>query len=76
MNPQKVAEMRRQLIAFAAKKPMMVKAQLPQASAAKVASPQAVVLTYKPLGSRRAPVAATLATLKIARHRPAIAAAR
>ena len=28
MNPQKVAEMRRQLIAFAARKPMMVKAQV------------------------------------------------
>jgi RNA polymerase sigma factor for flagellar operon FliA len=73
MNPQKVAEMRRQLIAFAARKPMMVKAHLPEASAEKVASPQAVVLAYKAMGNRRAPAKATL---KIARQRPAIAAAR
>src|SRR5215510_3554169 len=33
MNPQKVAEMRRQLIAFAVKKPQMVKADLPVAAA-------------------------------------------
>jgi RNA polymerase sigma factor for flagellar operon FliA len=75
MNPQKVAEMRRQLIAFAARKPTMVKAQLPEASAEKVAAPQAgaVVLAYKAMGNRRA---AVKSTLKIARQRPAIAAAR
>jgi RNA polymerase sigma factor for flagellar operon FliA len=75
MNPQKVAEMRRQLIAFAARKPMMLKAQLPEASAEKVAAPQAVavVLAYKAMGSRRAPAKSTL---KIARQRPAMAAAR
>jgi RNA polymerase sigma factor FliA len=78
MNPQKIAEMRRQLIAFAAKKPVMMKAQLPQASAGKAASSHAVVLAYKSVRSRRVPVAvtATLATLKVARQRPAIAAAR
>jgi RNA polymerase sigma factor FliA len=69
MNPLKVAEIRRQLIAFAAKKPMMAMAQRPEASAENVA----VVLAYKPMGSRRAPAKATL---KIARQRPAIAAAR
>src|SRR5438874_6456220 len=44
MNPQQVAEVRRQLIAFATKKPMKAKAQLPGESAGKIASPQAVVL--------------------------------
>src|ERR671937_1205147 len=33
MNPQQVAEMRRQLIAFAVKKPVMAKAQLPETGA-------------------------------------------
>src|SRR5882672_10679065 len=52
MNPQKVAEMRRQLIAFAARKPVMVKAQLPAVSAEKIASPHAVVLPYKLITKR------------------------
>src|SRR6266849_7346721 len=69
MNPQKVAEMRRQLIAFAAKKPVMVKAQLTRESAEKIASPQAVVLAYKPASKRPAPAKATL---KMAPQRHAI----
>jgi RNA polymerase sigma factor for flagellar operon FliA len=73
MNPQKVAEMRRQLIAFAARKPMMAKTQVPEAPVERVASTQAVVLAYKAMGIRRTPAKATL---KIARPRPAIAAAR
>src|SRR6266851_3875319 len=73
MNPQGVAEMRRQLIAFAAKKPVMVKAQLTRESAEKIASPQAVVLAYKPASKRPAPAKATL---KMAPQRHAIAAAR
>src|SRR5437667_8905423 len=72
MNPQGVAEMRRQLIAFAAKKPVKAKAQLPGESAGKIASPQAVVLPYKPASKR--PAART--TLKVTRARHAIAAAR
>ncbi len=72
-NPQGVAEMRRQLIAFAAKKPMTAKARLPGESAAKVASPQGVVLAYKPASKRPA---AAKATLKMTRARHAIAAAR
>ena len=67
-----VAEMRRQLIAFAAKKPVKAKAQLPGESAGKIASPQAVVLPYKPASKR--PAART--TLKVTRARHAIAAAR
>src|SRR6266704_5745017 len=43
MNTKKVAEMKRQLIAFSAKKPLMAKAQLPAQTAA-----PAVVLAYKP----------------------------
>ena len=73
MNPQKVAEMRRQLIAFAARKPMMAKTPLSEAPVERVASTQGVVLGYKAMGIRRTPAKATL---KIARQRPAIAAAR
>ena len=71
MNQQKVAEMRRQLIAFATKKPQMVKAQLPDASAETIANPQGVVLPYK----AKRPVAAK-AQLRMPRQRQAIAAAR
>jgi hypothetical protein len=65
--------MRRQLIAFAARKPVMVKAILPEASAEKIASPVAVVLPYKLVNKRPAQVKALL---KMPRQRHAIAAAR
>jgi RNA polymerase sigma factor FliA len=73
MNPEKVAEMRRQLLAFTVKKPMMVKAQLPDPQAETLASPHAVVLPYK--RSMKRPAQAK-ATLKITRARQAVAAAR
>ena len=72
MNPQKVAEMRRQLIAFAARKPVMVKAHLPEASAQNIASAPAIVLPYK-LAAKRAP---HVKALKMPRQRQAVAAAR
>ena len=79
MNPQKIAEMRRQLIAFAVKKPVMAKADVRSAykpdatmTAETVATPHAVVLPYKAT-KRTAPVKATL---KMARSRQAVAAAR
>ena len=70
MNPQQVAEVRRQLVAFAARKPAMAKARLPE-PAGKTASVPAVVLPYK--ATRRAPARATL---KAGRPRQAVAAAR
>ncbi len=79
MNPQKVAEMRRQLIAFASKKPVMAKAALKPLKAngamvaETVAAPQGVVLEYKPATKRPA---AVKATLKMPRQRQAVAAAR
>jgi RNA polymerase sigma factor for flagellar operon FliA len=73
MNPQGVAEMRRQLIAFAAKTPVKANVQLRGESAGKGASPQAVVLAYKPASKKPAPAKATL---KMNRPRHAIAAAR
>jgi RNA polymerase sigma factor for flagellar operon FliA len=69
MNPQQVAEVRRQLVTFAAK-PKMIKAELP--TARKVALPQAVVLAYKPVPKRRTP----RTMLKIGRQRQTVAAAR
>jgi RNA polymerase sigma factor FliA len=77
MNPQKIAEMRRHLLAFTARKPLKAKAgvaarvaPITAGAAAKVAS-QAVVLPYKPGSKRAAP-----AKLKMARSRQAVAAAR
>jgi RNA polymerase sigma factor (sigma-70 family) len=80
MNPQKIAEMRRQLIAFTVKKPVMAKADMHVAykpnvtmTAETVAAPPAVVLPYKAAAKRSAPMKATL---KLARSRQAVAAAR
>jgi RNA polymerase sigma factor for flagellar operon FliA len=83
MNPQKVAEMKRQLIAFTARKPVMAKAAIaapkaqpsfvarPAEAAELVAIPQAVVLPYKI--KRPAPAKAAL---KMPRRREAVAVAR
>ena len=73
MSQEQVAEMRRALVAFASRKPQMVKAELPSPQAEKIASPSAVVLQYKPATRRPAPVRATL---KMPRQRQAVAAAR
>ena len=80
MNPPKMAEMRRQLIEFAAKKMTMALAKAEMArptvtahANGTIASPQAVVLTYKP-AVRRAVQAK--AALKMPRQRQAVAAAR
>jgi len=60
MNSQQVAEMRRALVAFA-QRPKMVKAELPQAAAERIASPQGVVLPYKVSApKRRTPARASL----------------
>jgi RNA polymerase sigma factor FliA len=74
MNSQKIAEMRRQLIAFAAKKPEMIKVELPRTAAA-AAAPSGVVLPYNP--HRPVPKkVAEKSALKVARPRQAVAAAR
>jgi RNA polymerase sigma factor for flagellar operon FliA len=72
MGPQQVAEMRSAFMAFAAKKPKMLKAELPHSSSEQLA-PHSVVLQYKPSNRRPAP---TRAALKTARPRHAVAAAR
>ena len=64
MNPQKVAEMRRQLLAFAARKPTAK-----VYAAATVAAPHAVVLPYKAKKMAKA-------TLRMPRARQVVAAAR
>src|SRR4030088_2713763 len=76
MNPQKVAEMRRQLIAFVAHKPVMTKVEMPNVAATIAAdkpAAHAVVLAYKPGTTRATPAKATLRPL--ARRQP-VAAAR
>jgi len=58
MGPQQVAEMRKAFIEFAAKKPVMAKATLPQAQEERKPQTPAVVLPYKP-SVRRAVAGAT-----------------
>jgi RNA polymerase sigma factor for flagellar operon FliA len=74
MNPQKVAEMKRQLLAFAtAKKPVMAKVQPnPEIVQETVAKPHAVVLPYAKV-KKAVPAKAAL---KPARHARVAAAAR
>jgi hypothetical protein len=76
MNPQKVAEMRRQLIAFASKKPMAKAAMEPMRAAAaytpETVAPQAVVMAFKPSSKRPTPVKASL---RMPRQRQPMAAA-
>ena len=80
MNPQKVAEMRRQLIAFAAKKPVMAKvAELQPATMAQSDAPQAVVLPYKQPSMKRpagAPVKSAAVRAQRTRQEKVAAAAR
>ena len=77
MNPAKVAEMKRQLIAFTAK-PVMAKAPMVPLKAnttftAETAAPQAVVMAFKPAVKKPAPIQAPL---RMPRQRQAMAAAR
>jgi hypothetical protein len=74
MNPQKVAEMRRQLIAFESKKPM-AKAPMVAMTAftPETAAQQAVVMAFKPAHKKPTPAKATL---RLPRQRQALAAAR
>jgi RNA polymerase sigma factor for flagellar operon FliA len=79
MNPQKIAEMRRQLLEFAARKPQMAKAPLvaaaavPAPAAVVVAQVPAVVIPYKKIAARKVQAKATLRP--VARQRTAVAAA-
>jgi len=75
MNPQKVAEMRRQLLAFALHKPVMAKVEMPKVAAAIAADKpaHAVVLAYKPATRRATPAKTTLPPVA---RRQAVAVAR
>jgi RNA polymerase sigma factor FliA len=77
MNPQKVAEMRRQLIAFAkkpmAKAPMAPMKADPSFTAETVATPPAVVMAFKPAPKK---TVAVKASLRMPPQRQAIAVAR
>jgi RNA polymerase sigma factor FliA len=70
MGPQQVAEMRKAFIEFAAKKPVMAKATLPQLQEERKAQTPAVVLPYKPSARRAvAAVTALRATRRVAAAR-------
>lgn len=67
MGPQQVAEMRKAFIEFAAKKPVMAKATLPQVQEERKAQTPAVVLPYKPSARRAvAGVTSLRATRRVA----------
>jgi RNA polymerase sigma factor for flagellar operon FliA len=67
MGPQQVAEMRKAFIEFAAKKPVMAKATLPQAQETRVPQTHGVVLPYKP-AARRAVAATPSAPVRTTRR--------
>jgi RNA polymerase sigma factor (sigma-70 family) len=73
MQPHQVADMQRELLAFASRKPKMVKAQLPSPSADTLANPRSVVLPYAPTAAHRRPAPAKAA---MRMPRQAVAAAR
>jgi RNA polymerase sigma factor for flagellar operon FliA len=73
MGPAHMAEMRRALVDFVSKKPKMVKAQLPTRQEETLAPTAGVVLEYKPPARK---VVQAKATLRVARPRQAMAAAR
>src|SRR6188474_128417 len=57
MNPAKVAEMRRQLIAFSVRKPRMVKASLPASHEERLAGAHPIVIPYKTYKTAKKPAA-------------------
>ena len=77
MNPQKVAEMKRQLIAFAkkpmAKAPMVAMKADPSFTAETVAQPPAVVMAFKPASKKPAAVKASLRMPRQQRQAMAVA---
>jgi hypothetical protein len=76
MGPRQLAEMRKALIEFAARKPVMAKATLPAPREERLAPAQPVVIPYnKTYKVAKKPVAARPA-LKLTRTRQAVAAAR
>jgi len=82
MNPQKVAEMRRQLIAFAVKKPQAAQTEAVAAVAKiafpveAVAKPHAVVIPYKKTTARVQAKAQLRTPVRSARSRQSVAAVR
>jgi RNA polymerase sigma factor for flagellar operon FliA len=71
MHPQQVADMQRELLTFATRKPKMLKAQLPSPSAETLANPRGVVLPYSSASRRPVPAKAAMKM-----PRQAVAAAR
>ena len=59
MTPERVVDMRKALIEFASKKPVVAKVRLPEIQEERMASPHGVVLPYKKINKRRAPVPVT-----------------
>ena len=75
MGPQQTVEMRKALLTFGVRKPVMAKAALPHPREEQLAPPHSVVLPYKSYEAVKKAVPARMA-LKITRTRQAVAAAR
>ncbi len=77
MRPEHVAEMRKALLEFATKKPVMAKAALPDPREETLANPAAIVLPYKkPAAAKLSRLPRTATAFKGGRSRQAVAAAR
>jgi len=75
MGPQQVAEMRKALIEFASRRPVMAKATMPENREEKAAAAsQAVVIPYNKAAAKKRAVPAR--ALKVTRTRQVVAAAR
>jgi RNA polymerase sigma factor for flagellar operon FliA len=76
MGPRQMAEMRKALIEFAVRKPVMAKASLPAAREEKLAAPHSVVIPYKAYNKATRKALPVRGALKVARSRQPLAAAR
>jgi len=75
MGPQQMIELRKALLAFAARKPVMARAALPHPREETLATPHSVVIPYQTYKATKKAVPAR-AALKVTRPRQVVAAAR
>jgi RNA polymerase sigma factor for flagellar operon FliA len=75
MGPRQLSEMRKALLEFAARKPVMAKASLPAPREEKLAGAHSIVIPYKTYKTAKKPTAGRPA-MKLNRTRPVAAAAR
>jgi len=75
MGPRQLSEMRKALLEFASRKPVMAKASLPASHEERLAGAHPIVIPYKTYKTAKKP-AAGRPVMKLNRTRPVVAAAR